>query len=105
MSIWLTDMKHNPSETPQLASEASAIALNFLAFLASDQPRLERFLALTGMTGHDLRRHIESPVFHGHLLDYALSDESLLLAFAAAMDLAPEAIGRMRRHLPGAAPA
>ena len=85
----------------QIDGAASEIALIFIAFLASDEDRLERFCALSGMTEADLRSGLTEPVMQGFLLDYALSDESLLLAFAADHGLKPEAVVRARQKLPG----
>ena len=97
-------MKHPPrSAAPSATAEAATIALNFLAFLAAEPERLGRFLSLTGLDPGGLRAAIDSPVLHAGLLEYALSDESLLLAFAADQGLAPDAVAHARRRLPGAA--
>jgi hypothetical protein len=81
---------------------ASTIALQLLGFLLSDDDRLAHFLALTGLGLDDLRAHATDRAFQGGLLDYALADESLLLAFAAERELRPESVLRARQRLPGA---
>jgi hypothetical protein len=80
---------------------AGDIALKFIGFLVSDEDRLTRFCSATGMGESDLKRGLADPTMQGFLLDYALSDESLLLAFAADHDLKPESVVRARQHLPG----
>lgn len=80
---------------------ASIIALNFISFLASDEDRLMRFCAYTGMSSGDLPAGIGETAFQAMALDYALSDEALLMAFAADAGLDPEAIVAARCVLPG----
>lgn len=93
---------HSPASA-EATSGAQALALNLLAFLASDQDRLARFLALTGLAPETIRARIDSPTFHAGLLDYALADESLLLTFTADQNVAPEQVVQARRLLPGGA--
>lgn len=83
-------------------SEASDITLNLLGFIAADEGRIERFLALSGMSPQDLKDGTQKPEFLGFLLDYALQDESLILEFAAATGTKPETIQGARFALPGA---
>lgn len=72
-----------------------------MAYLASDQEKLERFCALSGMGADDLKARLLEPAFQGFLLDFLLQDESELLAFAADHKLKPETILRARAKLPG----
>ena len=89
----------------QPGREASgAIALKLLAYLASDSDQLGRFMALSGLSPDDLRANLADPAFQGGVLDFALSDESLLLAFAANEGLDPASVMRARAKLPGFAP-
>jgi hypothetical protein len=81
---------------------AEALALRALAFLAEDPERLGRFLALTGIGPGELRSVATDPALLGGVLDHLLADERLLVAFAEANELEPEAAARARRHLPGA---
>ena len=71
------------------AEEAEVIALKALAFLAADQTRLSRFLALSGVDLDGLRAAASSPEFLVGLLNHLLEDESLLLTFAAEQELDP----------------
>lgn len=96
--------QRRPGEAPAAQSEAEAIALNALRFLASDEQRLSRFLAMTGMAPGDMRSAAEDPVFLGGILDYLLSDESLLLSFTAEEGISPELPAAARRKLPGTMP-
>ena len=81
---------------------AEALALRALAFLAEDPERLGRFLALSGIGPGELRSRAADPALLGGVLDHLLSDERLLVAFAAANGLKPEEAARARWHLPGA---
>jgi hypothetical protein len=90
-----------PLATKLESEESGTIALNFMAFLARDEERLSRFCALSGFREQGLKSRANDPNFHGFLLDYALSDESLLLAFAADSNLKPERVVAARRALPG----
>jgi hypothetical protein len=90
-----------PKTGTEADRQAAVIALNFMAFLAKDESRLQRFCALTGSTPQDLRAHLARPDFQAMALDYGLQDESLLLAFAAEADIDPLRIVAARRHLPG----
>ena len=62
---------------------------------------MERFLAHSGMTLGDLRDHAQDPVFLGFMLDYALQDESLMLAFTSVENITPQALVNARHKLPG----
>lgn len=78
------------------------IALKFMGFIASDESRMERFTALSGIYPDDLRNNAGEPTFQGFVLDYALQDEALILEFAASEGLSPEKIAAARYDLPGA---
>ena len=93
-------MLKRPSETVE---DAEVIALKALGFLASDPERLERFLAVTGLSLQAIRGQAAAPAFLAGVLDHLRADQSLLFLFAEAEDLAPERIDRARRLLPGAA--
>lgn len=91
-------MKLNSTST----TEASTIALNLIAYIASNEKTLERFLGLSGILLHDLQSSAASPEFQGFVLDYALQDESLIIEFAESCGMKPETIQRARFALPGA---
>ena len=71
-------------------NRAEWIAAEALSFLALDQDRLARFLALTGIDVDAIREHVGEPVFLAGVLDYLLADESLLLEWVENSGLAPE---------------
>lgn len=71
---------------------AEAIALSGLAFLAEDGERLGRFLRLTGIDPQDLMANAGSAATLAAVLEHLLSDESMLLVFAASKGVAPEDI-------------
>jgi hypothetical protein len=85
----------------KISPVADDIALKFISFLVSDDERLNRFCALTGMGEPELKMGLSDATVQSFILDYALSDESLLLAFAADHGLRPEDVVRARQHLPG----
>ena len=81
-----------------------SVAIEALTFLAADPERLERFLALTGLGPHNLRKSAGDPGFYGSILDYILADEPLLTAFAKSAGKAPEEVSRAHQSLGGALP-
>lgn len=81
--------------------EAEALAVSLLGFLAQDPQRLGPFLAATGLGPGTLRAAATEPDFLVSLLDYALADERLLVAFSEAQDLDPSLIGQARLTLGG----
>ena len=85
--------------TPQ---NAEILALKGLAFLVNDATALERFLALTGTTGPELRQRAEEPEFLAALLDFLMTDEPLLTAFCETESLDAQTLHSARRALPGA---
>jgi hypothetical protein len=89
--------------TENSASQTTAISA--LGFLAADETRLERFLALSGLGPHNLRRAAADSGFLAAVLDYIVADERLLVAFAAQEGLQPAAVVRARESLGGAPPA
>lgn len=68
---------------------AETLAIAALGFLASDQERLERFLALSGLSPETLRAAAEAPGFFAGVLEYLLADESLFHVFCAHADESP----------------
>jgi hypothetical protein len=84
--------------------EAEAIALQALAFLAEDDARLARFLALTGLRAEDLRQRVDTRELACAVLEHLAADESLLLAFGANRAIAPERIAKALVALQGTHP-
>ncbi len=84
--------------------QAATLAIRALAFLASDEDTLGRFLGTTGMDPTDLRAGVDDPAVLAGVLDFLLSDEPLLLQFCAAAGVRPEEPQRARVQLPGFMP-
>lgn len=89
-------------DTPQPAPESEVIALKALGFLASETERLERFMALSGLTPAAIRKQASEPQFLAGVLDHVLADQTLLLLFAESEGFTPGAVATARRQLPGA---
>jgi len=85
----------------QTLPDPHTLALQALAWLASDEERLVRFLNLSGMTPRGLRATATQPESLGAVLDYLLAWEPLLLSFSEVEKLPPESIAAARRKLPG----
>jgi len=71
---------------------AETIAISALTFLAGDEQRLGRFLALTGLGPAELKAQAHTPRLLAAVLDHVLQDENLLLVFATSSRIAPELI-------------
>ena len=84
----------------QITPESSDIILKLLVFLSTDEDRLTRFLALSGIDPQDLRDRHGDPVFQGFLLDYLFQDDQTTSAFCEDIQASPEALMRLRRKLP-----
>lgn len=80
--------------------DPETLGLQALTFLAADDDRLARFLALTGIQGGQLREIAQSPAGLGAVLDYLLGFEPLLLEFAAEVGIDPAIIATQRAKLP-----
>ncbi len=85
--------------TQMSLADAETLALQVLAFLAEDRPRLGRFLAATGSRAEELQLSAGEPETLLAVTQYLLEDESLLLVFASGAGIAPEQIGRAYRLL------
>ena len=93
-------MSRNPPESAG-TDEAEAIGLAALVFLTEDADRLGRFLGDTGLSPAELRVAAGTRDGLVAVLDHILSDESLLLVFAAGAGLDPAAVAPAREALGG----
>ncbi len=93
--------KTGPHKTGMTREKAEALALQGLTFLAGDADRLTRFLTSTGIDPGDLRDWDANPGVQGAVLDHLLSDESLLLVFAAEAGVGPEEVWPAQAVLAG----
>jgi Protein of unknown function (DUF3572) len=88
------------SRQGSLAAEvAEVLAIQALGFIAQDDERLGRFLALTGMGPAEIRTAARERHFLAGVLDYVTGDEELLVAFAGHAGVDPETIAIARRAL------
>jgi hypothetical protein len=78
------------------------LAVAALGFLAAEPDRLSRFLALSGLGPENLRAAASAPGFLAAVLDYLLSDEPVLIAFAAEQEIEPERVARARQAMAAA---
>ena len=79
--------------------EAQALAIALLGFLAADEERMGRFLALTGVDPSDIRALMRDRGFWIAIFDHMFEDESLLLSFCGQEGMAPEQLVRVRHSL------
>jgi hypothetical protein len=82
---------------------AEAMGLDALTFLAEDEARIGRFLALSGTGPAELRSSAGEPAMLAAVLDYMLGDESLLLVFTSSKGHAPESVAPAHAMLARAA--
>ena len=80
---------------------AETIAAQALGFIASDNARLGRFLAESGLGPENIRHAAADPAFLPALLDFILAHEADLLDFAAHLGIDPKHIAAARALLPG----
>ena len=81
--------------------KALEIGLAVLAYVASDEAALSRFISETGVDASEFKPRASEPAFLGALLDFLFADESSLLAFCRAEKLPVNAIIKARAALPG----
>ncbi|WP_295810045.1 DUF3572 domain-containing protein [uncultured Nitratireductor sp.] len=80
--------------------EAESIAVSALAFIASDDRLLPRFLSLTGIEANQIRTAAAEPGFLTGVLQFILAHEPTLLRFSEESGLAPERVARAPAALP-----
>ena len=88
-----------PSNGESRAEAAREAALLALGYLACDEERLMRFLALTGLDRGDIADLLGDRGFHLAILDHLAGDETMLLDFAEENGVPPETVGAARRAL------
>jgi hypothetical protein len=72
--------------------EAENVALSAFAFITSDEERMSRFLAVSGLRPDTIRSAASEPGFFAGILDYVAADEPLLIALAKELNTKPEHI-------------
>jgi hypothetical protein len=83
-----------------MREEAEALAVNALAFVASDPELLPRFLAITGIEAGSIRQAAREPGFLAGVLQFLLAHEPTLMRFAEETGTPPAAVGKALRALP-----
>ncbi len=78
---------------------AKTLAVEALAFIAEEPRALARFLDASGIAAQEIRTAARNPGFLAGVLEHMLSDETLLLAFAARAGIDPAEVRRAARAL------
>lgn len=86
-------------ERKQFVADPVALALHALAWTVAEQSRADRVLALTGLTGDDLRERATDPAVLAALLAFLEAHEPDLIACAEALEIAPSALVTAREAL------
>lgn len=81
--------------------EAEQIAIDALAWLATDPELLGVFLGATGAAADDLRARADDPAFLGSVLDFLVMDDAWVIGFCDAEGLNYERPLRARAVLNG----
>lgn len=80
---------------------AHTLALQALAFVVSDPETAGGFLAQGGLSPDELAARAGDPDLLAAVMDFLLSEDRLVLDFAAAAGVPPEAVLSARAVLPG----
>lgn len=86
-------------ERKQFVADPVATALRALGWTLAEQGRADRMLALTGLTGDDLRTRAGEPAVLAAVLAFLEAYEPDLIACAEALEIAPSALVRAREVL------
>ncbi len=81
---------------------AEILAVQALSFIAEEPQSLNRFLDTSGISAARLRTAATEPGFLAGVLEYMLSDETLLRAFADRAGIDPAELARAVSALGGA---
>lgn len=84
-----------PRETAEMTG------IQALGWIAAQPELAGRFLDAAGASPDELRSRAADPEFLGFVLDFLLSDEEALVAFAQDAGIAPDRPLRARAALPG----
>ena len=84
-------------------AEAERIAIEVLGWMASDDDIIGGFLGVSGASPDDIRKRASDPAFLGFVLDYLLSDDAMVMAFADATNCPADRPFQARSALPGGA--
>jgi hypothetical protein len=76
---------------------AEALAVAAFSAIMSDEERMSRFMAISGLRPDTIREAAASPRFFAGILHYVVADEGLLVALATELNVKPEQV--MGAHL------
>lgn len=85
-----------------IAERAEEIAILALGWLARDTDIMGAFLGSTGLAASDLPQMAAAPEFLAAVLDFLLTSDAWVVAFAAEYQLDPAEAGEARQVLAGA---
>ena len=71
------------------SNDAHTLALNALVWVLHEPSRADRFLALTGLEGDDIRSRINDPALLDGVIAFLEAHEPDLIVCAHALDVAP----------------
>ena len=71
---------------------AHTLALNALVWMLHEPDRADRFLALTGLAGDDIRSRINDPALLDAVIGFLEAHEPDLVACARTLDVTPAAL-------------
>jgi Protein of unknown function (DUF3572) len=81
------------------SNDAHTLALNALVWVLHEPDRADRFLALTGLQGDDIRSRINDPALLDGVIAFLEAHEPDLVACAKALDVPPAALLGARERL------
>lgn len=80
---------------------AQTLALQSMAFILQEDTLRDRFLALSGLGGDDIKARVEDQEFLASILEFLISFEPDLIACADALEEKPESLVTAWRSLGG----
>ena len=87
------------TSSKQFVADPVALALRALAWAVGEQARADRMLALTGLTGDDLRERATEPAVLAAVLGFLEAYEPDLIACAEALEVLPAQLVLARERL------
>ena len=83
----------------QDSNDADTLALNALVWVLQEPDRADRFLALTGLQGDDIRGRISDPALLDAVIGFLEAHEPDLIACARALEVEPAVLVGVRSGL------
>jgi Protein of unknown function (DUF3572) len=74
------------------SNDAHTLALNALVWVLHEPERADRFLALTGLEGDDIRSRINDPALLDGVIAFLEAHEPDVVACAKALEVTPAAL-------------